>query len=678
MPTPNRRPVPGTTIVATAAEEHEFRQQLIKPGITYIYLSYYIIYFAFGGFYFVDFYSEVHPLLNGAQTLRLFVIVTAICSHLTLASIPQPQLLKYYNYIASLSFLFFLQVGIYTSYISRAHAAPIELYWSLTSVTIIYTIAIYGLVRLPILVTTLITSSGLAASLIYMMQSPILPSHIARFLVHISIAHVVGIFLHTSIERRERLLFFLGIENMRRSKTEKILTEHTEKTLREKLLAEEATHAKDRFLATLSHELRTPMNAITQSLAVLPGEITGISPNGQEAISVIKASSKALLGLLKELLDYANLSSGKTKIDRDQLDIRALVQEAINFFKGNAQLKNIQLILDATALPNRSVYIISDRQKILQILLNLLGNAVKFTKIGSVICKVNVLPASQDTAKLLISVTDTGIGIPTEFQPQLFTPFTQADNTDERKVGGMGLGLSITKGLVTTLSGEINYVTSEHGTTFTVILPVGIGTLDSLPSSAPGHALPNSSLPANTEQETPAEAPAQDASTTTPRKTTAAHTVKSSNDIHVLLVEDNAHSSTVTMILLQQFGFLATLAEDGQEAVACISAGEQFDVVLMDCQMPNMDGFAATRAIRKLEDAWAQQANDLQETSEAEQPTQPKRLPIIALTAYASEECQLKCKNAGMDDFLIKPIDSEQLRSSILKHAPTASTSVPQ
>lgn len=635
-------PKPESKTRLTEAEELEFHQQLIKPGISYIYLCFYILYFAFGGLYFIDFYSHTFTWVGGVQTLRLVAIALTALLHGLMASLSQERLLRHYSALAPCVFLYLMQIAAYTAYVARADAGITELYWSLTSAVVIATIAIYGFARLPARLTMLITVSGFVAALIYLSQVPIGAWHVARLFVHIAIAHVVGFFILISIERRERALFLLAIENRRRSAMEKMLAERAEETLKQKFEAEAATNAKDQFLAALSHELRTPMSTMMQSLALLPKEVSGLTASGHEILEVMQSSSRALMSLLKDILDYARLSTGRIPVHLSEFDVKALAQEAVNLFKSSAQQKNIQLILDTSALGQGPAMVASDRQKLLQVLLNLTGNAVKFTHIGSVICKVSKVgigAAGPERAQLSFVVTDTGTGIPADYQPHLFTPFTQADSRAEHNAGGVGLGLAITHGLVTALGGSISFTTSEHGTTFTVLVPLGAAATSEL-------------APAAAQEAT---APAAATHQSVESRDLAATGESAGGQVRVLLVEDNRYSSTIILMLLKQMGFATALSVDGEAALERVGRGERFDVVLMDCQMPKMDGFEATRAIRKLE-----------------QLRGTPRLPIIALTANTSDECCHKCVAAGMDGYLTKPVDSEQLRSTILKSVPSA------
>jgi len=366
-----------------------------------------------------------------------------------------------------------------------------------------------------------------------------------------------------------------------------------------RIRAEEANEAKSRFLANMSHEIRTPMNGIIGMADLLARSRLGSEE--RDYAQVIRSSSKALLAILNDVLDLSKIEANRLELESTSFDVHALVHGVAELMRANAIDKSMDLRVRAEGFV--SPWHKGDVTRLRQVLLNLVSNAIKFTpKRGRV-----ELSAVRSGEHLHFRVEDSGIGISPEQQAKLFQPFTQADESTTRRFGGTGLGLSISHRLVSLMGGSIE-VQSEpgRGTCFSFSIPAveGRAPID-------------------------AERTGDDS--------------LGSTEVRVLVVEDNAVNQKVAHRMLEKLGCAVELADDGRAALHKLHAAS-FDLVLMDCDMPNMDGFEATRAIREME---------------VEQPR------ILALTAAVGIEDQRRCLDAGMDGFLAKPVTSRELGTAL-------------
>lgn len=388
--------------------------------------------------------------------------------------------------------------------------------------------------------------------------------------------------------------------------------------------AEAANLAKSRFLANMSHEIRTPMNSIIGQTRLAIDE--GHDPKIQFHLNIIKNSSENLLSLINDILDFSKIEAGELKIDNKPFDLHIAIQliiETVRVLAGDR--KGLQLAYNiASDVPQA---VIGDKQRLRQVLLNLLNNGIKFTDKGCIDLSVTCLETMADSLWLQFEVRDTGIGIAFEKQEIIFDEFAQEDDSSTKQYGGTGLGLAICKQLCQLMGGDITVTsTPTEGSTFTCPIPF-------LPCQM-------SDLPAEPNQDKK-------------RQTQNCH-------LSLLLVEDNEANRILTRMVLEGEKHQLVEAHDGLQALTILSK-QTFDAVLMDVQMPVMDGYTATQMIRLAEQGKPIPEVDKQLAEKLGDHLYACHTPIIAMTANAMSGDKEKCLAAGMDDYLAKPFHPGEL-----------------
>jgi len=420
-------------------------------------------------------------------------------------------------------------------------------------------------------------------------------------------------------------------------KKEKLLKKLADENKEQQQKADLANKSKSQFLANMSHEIRTPINGVIGMLTLLTD--TKLNEEQNELCHLATVSAETLLHLINDILDVSKVEAGKLDIELIEFNLLDLLADLVSSFSVKAKQKGVELLLDARDVTNPKI--IGDPTRIQQIMINLLGNALKFTSQGGIKIKAGISSVAEGNVLLKISVEDTGIGISAEKCNKLFDAFTQVDASTTREYGGTGLGLTIVKQLCRLMDGDIE-VSSKvgKGSVFNFYLKVQLA--DNKPASSSvqlqeNNGADNAILPLTNNAEL-------DCSNVNKAKVNKGAT-------KILLVEDNRINQRVALGLLKRLGYYADVATNGIHALTLLSAcqkDEPYQLILMDCQMPEMDGYQATQNIR-----------------DNKNETNHSNVAIIAMTANSMKGDKDKCLAAGMNDYLAKPINPQLLSEKI-------------
>ncbi len=596
--------------------EHEFRHVFRSAGVRFFEVGTAVSGLAYLAFFLIYLLAGNEDPMAQPQPLRL-AMATSFLSAAAVARYAKAFLARHYESICCSVIVVGIVCTLVIGSMVQSTESPYSRYWAIYSTAVFVTCMVFGFTRLLDRSTLLLALLNGGLALWFASKHGADAKVIQRLVVHLGSINFMCFALYRVISIRERKLFLRG-------KRQRSILD----LKRARDTAEEASRAKSAFLANMSHEIRTPMNGIIGSLALL--ERTDSEDRRRTLIDVARQAADGMLQTLNEILDYAKLDAKGGSLHLAPMDVRRVCQLAVQTFQANATAKGIILRFDPSGCASDIDLVQGDEEKLRRIVMNLVSNAIKFTAVGGVTLRLRGT-RTADGVKLAVRIADTGIGIAADKIPLLFDPFFQVESGMSRSYGGTGLGLAISRQLAVAMGGVVRVKSAVgRGSVFTIGL-----TMVECPRLADAPA------------PVPVGEPADFA--VAPGKT-------------VLLVEDNAVNAFISAASLESMGVASVHAVDGTEAVA-LYREHRFDAVLMDCEMPVMDGFAATRLIR-----------------EHEAKSGMPRTPIIALTANALTGDREHCLAQGMDDYLSKPIELCQLGALAVRwlgHQSTAANSAP-
>ena len=600
--------------------ERDFLRVYQEPGVRYLQVAFLFGLIGFGGFFVMDLVRHTSMAVAAVPAVRAAVVL-AYAAAFAATHWRRALVVRHYTLVVGCFSVLGMLGAALIPIAVHGHRSPADIFWSVNSSLTTAVIIIYGFSRLTALHTASIVLSGCVLGISTVFLIPIFDGYsFGRLCLHVAIVNICAFSLRETIERRERELFLLARENLSKN----IYARELEAA---RARAEEGNEVKLRFLANMSHEFRTPMHGMLQTLEIVS---RAASHDAMTLIDKARASGQSLVALLDGILEYTGLTERGLQPKPAPVSLAASARAAVERHRAEAESSGLGVSLRLD-LADAEDTVLLDPQMWDALISRLLDNAVRFTAEGSVRVEFALKrreAAAYPAADVVLQIADSGVGIPAPLQELVFTPFYQVDGASTRKVGGSGLGLSIVRRLVDVMGGTIALDSAVgRGTTVRVRLPVEICRVRS----------PRGEM----QRRGAAAAPIERAT------------------LHgtVLLAEDNELNAALVVELLGLMGLDVVHATDGDQAQTQ-AAVRRFDAILMDCQMPNVDGYEATRRLR----------------ADEKRSGRP-RVPVIALTANALPGDREKCLAAGMDDHLAKPYTAAQLHAALgawLPQAPVA------